>query len=74
MRMLRARNGTEYRPVLSEDMLAGNIVMNDGTVVTTVSGTTHHQTKMAMKKALENLGVEFMPEGRARKKSEDNAT
>ncbi len=74
MRVLKARDGVEYRPVLSEDMLTGKIVAVNGTVLSTVKGTSHHKTKIAVKRALESLGVEFAPEGRRRKKPEDNET
>lgn len=67
MRMLKARNGTEYRPFLAGDMLSGGVLDVGGTTVVAVTGTSHHKTKIAVKKALENLGVEFMPEGRVRK-------
>lgn len=68
MRMLKARGGKEYRPNLSNDMLTGSVLDVSGATVSTVTGTSHHKTKIGLKKALEDLGVEFVPEGRASRK------
>lgn len=71
MKVLKSRDGTEYRPMLFDGMLSGSVLKTDGTTVTTVTGSSHHKTKIALKKALESLGVEFMPEGRTRKKLDE---
>jgi len=71
MRVLKSRSGTEYRPVLSEDMKVGKVLTSAGELVAEVTGSSHHKTKIALKKALEKLGVEFIPEGRKRKDNEE---
>lgn len=72
MRVLKSKDGIEYRPVLSEDMLSGKVVAGNGAVVSMVKGSSHHKTKIALKRALETLGVEFAPEGRRRKPVDEN--
>lgn len=70
MRMLKNYHGIEYRPFLADDMLSGRIEDAQGITEVIVTGSSHHKTKIALKKALESLGVEFIPEGRAKKKED----
>ena len=63
MRMLLSEDNKEYRAVLTSDQLAGAVIALDGTVYN-VKGVNPHQTKIAIKRKLEQLNVVFERESR----------
>lgn len=69
VKMLKNAEGQELRATLSEDQLTG-MVMLGTEVLATVSGTSPHKTKIAVKKALEKVGVSFNSEKRKPRKNE----
>ena len=68
MQVLKSHTtGTEYKTSISTDGKTGKVTrMSDGEVVKKVSGTSAHKTKIALKKALKELGVVFLNEKRVR--------
>ena len=71
MRILKSKTGKEYLSNLSNNMLVGIVTTSTGEVVQEVHGSSHHKTKIALKKALANLGVEFASEGRVPRKKKE---
>lgn len=66
MRVLKARNGTEYRPVISADGKHGAILSpaDKDKVAFQCSATSPHKVKIKLKEGLESLGVKFAEEKR----------
>lgn len=55
----------EYKSVVHPDGKGGEVIdATTGDVMASVSGSSSHKTKIALKKELEHLGVEFVTEGR----------
>lgn len=75
MRVLKAEDGKEYRPIISPDGRTGGIVIAGSDFpVATVRGTSAHKTKIALKRELQKLGVVFAGETRKKSKPVEELT
>lgn len=66
MRVLKARDGSEYRPIISTDGKNGAILCpNDKEKIAfQCTATSPHKVKIKLKNALVSLGVKFVEEKR----------
>lgn len=70
MRVLKNSTGADLRPVISPDGKTGAVTSAvSGEILITVRGTSAHKTKIALKEALETLGVVFIPETRRKRET-----
>lgn len=63
LQTISGSNG-DYKTMISADGKTGAVISADGSVVKTVTGTSAHKTKIAVKVQLESLGVVFNREKR----------
>jgi hypothetical protein len=79
LQIFKARDGREYRSIISHDGLTGYVVtMPARQVIMQLTATSFHKIKIKLKAALKNLGVIFLNEKRQPKRppatSSENAS
>jgi hypothetical protein len=66
VRALTDSNGEQYQTFINEDGKSGGILhLTTNTIVRTVRGTSPHKVKIAIREALQQLGVIFEAESRS---------